>query len=88
MFLFTLGAHAILFCAAGTFVSDDSQGQGTQVTDEDLTRAQAAPFYALMEYIFRKVREVCSCSRRTSSTRMELSPVLDWNYCKNISSAR
>ncbi|KAK5815645.1 hypothetical protein F5H01DRAFT_192789 [Linnemannia elongata] len=34
---------------AGTHVSNDSQGQGIQVSEEDLTRAQATPFYGLIE---------------------------------------
>lgn len=41
---------------AGTHVSNDSQGQGIQVSEEDLTRAQATPFYGLIEYIFKKTR--------------------------------
>ncbi|KAG0380443.1 hypothetical protein BGX24_008229 [Mortierella sp. AD032] len=43
---------------AGTDISSDSEGQGTQVTEEDLTRAQSTPFYEHLQedVLTRKIR--------------------------------
>lgn len=43
LFRHILSAYAILFRFIDTYVSNDSQGQGTQVTEDDLTRSKSFP---------------------------------------------